>query len=229
MEATKFGLQKVTLLDFPGKVAATIFTAGCNLRCPYCHNAELIKAKAPDNFLTKDEVFSYLNKRKNVLGGVCITGGEPLLNKNMPEIIQEIKDLGLLVKLDTNGTCPEMLKKANPDFIAMDIKSSPANYTRLLKAANGTSEKITESIKFILESGIDHEFRTTTHPAIVTKDDFIEIARLIKGTNRYVITKFKPGNILDKKFNDKIIYTEEEFEGFKELMESYNIPTLLRG
>lgn len=229
MKALKFGLQKVTLLDYPGKVASTIFTAGCNMRCPYCHNAELIPTTPPDNFLTKDEIFSYLNKRKNVLGGVCITGGEPLLNPHLADLIQEIQDLGLLVKLDTNGTLPQLLKQVKPDYIAMDIKTSPSKYHEILKAPKDSEEKIKESISYILNSGIDHEFRTTTHPDIITEEDFKEIAGLIKGTNRYVITKFNPGNILDSSLNDRPRYADEDFEKFKDLMKSYNIPTKIRG
>jgi pyruvate formate lyase activating enzyme len=172
---SKCGIQKVTLIDYPGLVAAILFFPGCNLRCPYCHNPSLVTPPFPKDLSTIDEAFAYLEKRKNVLGGVVLSGGEPMMNPEIPEIVDRIHALGLKVKIDTNGTFPERLKEIKPDFIAMDIKTSPGKYGLLTKDDVGL--KIVESIMRIRCSGIPHIFRTVMDSGIVDDNDinFIEL------------------------------------------------------
>ncbi len=207
-----FGLQKVSLIDFPNTVAATIFTGGCNMRCPYCHNPELISGQTPVDFISKTQLFNYLKKRKSVLGGVCMTGGEPTLFKNLKTIIDEIHDLGLKFKLDTNGTNPEILKNLKPDFIAMDIKTSLEKY-HLLGFKN--SQKIEESIEYIKNSQIPHEFRTTCVPTIVDKNDIEKIIPLIKGCDLYSITNFNNTQTLDPEMSKIAPYPDTYLEEIK--------------
>ena len=167
-------IQKLTLLDFPGRVACTVFTVGCNLRCPFCHNASLVRG-GDGNFLTEDEVFSFLGKRKGVLDGVCITGGEPLINEDIGAFTEKIRAVGYAVKLDTNGTFPDRLEALISggliDYIAMDIKSSPDSYDTLC-GVGVDIEKIKSSVALIKSSGIPHEFRTTVVKGLHTPEDF---------------------------------------------------------
>ena len=159
------GLQKTTLLDYPGKVASTIFTAGCNFRCPYCHNSELVIPPADAIAYSNKELFEHLAAKKKILDGVCITGGEPTIHKDLPDFIKQIKDLGLLVKLDSNGTNPDMLDSliANHlvDYIAMDIKNSKAKYNEIACMKNFDLSPIEQSVEILKENNIDYEFRTT--------------------------------------------------------------------
>ncbi len=193
------GYQKMTLLDFPGKVACTVFTGGCNLRCPFCHNAGLVKTPtAEDN--AYGDVIDYLKKRKGIIDGVCVTGGEPLLQPHLSEFLSEIKEMGYLIKLDTNGALPERLKQifslSLVDYVAMDIKSSPEGY----QEASGSEipfETFYESIKAIRESGVEHEFRTTAVKGIHSKEDFLKIADILLPEENYFIQRFTDsGNLL---------------------------------
>lgn len=186
------GLMKLTLLDFPGHVACTVFLAGCNFRCPFCHNGSLVRGG--DIEISREELLSFLKKRQGVLDGVCITGGEPLMNKDVDELIKEIKSLGYLVKLDTNGSYPEKLEKLLSadlvDYVAMDVKSSKAGYAK----ACGTdvdTEKIQKSIEILKSSGIEHEFRTTVVKGIHTADDIAECAALIGADENYFLQNYK--------------------------------------
>lgn len=197
----KIGLQKTTLIDYPGLVASTVFTYGCNLRCPYCHNPELVKGGIPEEFINTDDFFKFLDRRKKVLDGVCITGGEPLLNDDLPEFIDRIHIFGLKVKLDTNGTLPEKLKNAAADYVAMDLKTVPRKYPELLGGGDSVPEKIIESIEYLKNSGIDFEFRTTWVPGITDANDIPEMAQLIKGAEAYFITPFRTGVTLNPSWN----------------------------
>lgn len=205
MSEKLYGLNKTTLIDYPGKVAATIFTRGCNMRCPYCHNPDFVSGGPPPDLLTWDELSDFLKKRARLLGGVCITGGEPLLHDDLGEIIAEIHSLGLSVKIDTNGTLPEKLRTIKADYIAMDIKTSLSSYDQLGYTGDETelTGRLTESIRFIKESGIPHHFRTTVVPDLVSNDDISEIIRLIEGEKSYVIQGFRPGQTLDPAWSDK--------------------------
>ena len=186
------GFQKMTLLDYPGLVACTVFTGGCNLRCPFCHNADLVLNPFEYKSI-EQEIMTYLEKRKGIIDGVCVTGGEPLLQNDIESFIKNIKDLGYKVKLDTNGTFPDKLKSITDgklvDYIAMDVKSSLKNYN-LAAGCNVNTDKIRKSIEIIKNSGIDHEFRTTSVSGIHTKADFESMAELIGEGEKYYIQAF---------------------------------------
>lgn len=188
------GLQKLTLLDYPGKTACTIFTGSCNFRCPFCHNSELVLAPSDVESIPIDEVFAFLEKRRTLLDGVCITGGEPTLQSDLIEFIGKIKSFGYAIKLDTNGYEPEKLKEiidsGMVDYIAMDIKSSPRNYARASGIEGLDFSRIERSVKLIAASGIEHEFRTTVVHPLHSKQDFIEIGRWLKGEERYFLQQF---------------------------------------
>lgn len=158
------GLQKMTLLDYPGKIACTVFLGGCNFRCPFCHNSELFMGK-PEKLMEDEEFFQFLSTRKGLLDGVCVSGGEPTLYKNLPAFMARIKELGFLVKLDTNGYRPEVVKQLVADglvdYIAMDVKNSPAMYARTVGLEAMDLVPIEESLRFLIEGSVDYELRTT--------------------------------------------------------------------
>ena len=193
------GYQKLTLLDFPGKMACTVFTGGCNLRCPFCHNASLVNSPC-EYTNSEQEVLDYLQKRQGILNGVCITGGEPLLQPDLEEYIKKIKALGYSVKLDTNGYSPDRLEKLLNtgliDYVAMDIKASKANYSQ----ATGIDidiEKIEKSVELLKNGNVPFEFRTTVVKGIHSVNEFQDLAEWIKGTKKYYLQVFKDsGDIL---------------------------------
>ena len=193
------GYQKMTLLDFPGKVACTVFTGGCNLRCPFCHNADLVRHPVAGANM-EAEVLEFLARRRGLIDGVCITGGEPLLQPDLLSFVQRIKEMGYLVKLDTNGMLPkrlaEVLCSGLLDYVAMDVKSSPRGYARAV-GCDVDIAAFEESIRLIQESGIAHEFRTTAVKGIHTVEDFSEIGRWIGRDELYFIQGFRDsGNLL---------------------------------
>ena len=195
------GFQKLTLLDFPGHTACTLFTNGCNMRCPFCHNTPLVTGAATEIF-SEDEIFSFLRKRQGLLDGVAITGGEPLMQKDIKEFITEIKNLGFCVKLDTNGSLPEKLRElidcSLVDYIAMDIKNSFDKYS-LACGREVNIDDIKKSIEIIKSSGIDHEYRTTVVRELHTEEDIISIARMLGGDEKYYLQCFKDsGDILSR-------------------------------
>jgi pyruvate formate lyase activating enzyme len=199
------GLQKLTLLDFPGKMACTVFTAGCNFKCPFCHNASLV-TKVDDEYIGEEEFFSFLSKRKGVLEGVCITGGEPTLQPGLDAFIRKIKEHGFAVKLDTNGYKPEVLKslvnEGLVDYVAMDIKNSPEKYGKTVGIENFDISPILESIEFLLQNKVDYEFRTTVVKELHTKEDVEKIAQRIKGTNDFNLQGFKDsGDLIEEGFS----------------------------
>ena len=187
------GLQKLTLLDFPGKLACTVFLPGCNLRCPFCHNASLVLPGRSTPLMTQEELMEFLKGRKGKLDGVCITGGEPTLHRDLPQLVRQIKELGLACKLDTNGTRPEVLKQLLDakllDYAAMDIKNSPAKYAATCGDVD-VLEKVKESVRLLEESGMDHEFRTTVLHPRHTPQDMTEIGQWLAGTKKYFIQQF---------------------------------------
>lgn len=188
------GLQKTTLLDFPDRVACTVFTGGCNFRCPFCHNASLVLAPNTVNDISKESFFSFLNKRKGILDGVCITGGEPLMQKDIIPFIEKIRELGFAVKLDTNGSFPNILKDIVSrnliDYIAMDIKNCEHKYAQTAGIDRDCSPMF-ESIDFIMSCGVDYEFRTTVVKELHTVQDIEDIAIRISGAKRYFLQSFK--------------------------------------
>lgn len=183
------GLQKLTLLDYPGKTACIIFTRGCQFRCPFCHNAELAEDTSGDH-VTEAEVFAHLNKRKGVLDGVVITGGEPCLQKDLASFIRRVKELGYAVKLDTNGAMPRvlssLLEEGLPDYVAMDIKNSPRLYAQTAGCPVDLAV-LQESIALLERSGVEHEFRTTVVKGLHDGESLREAAELIAGTKRYFL------------------------------------------
>lgn len=201
------GFQKLTLIDYPGKIATTVFTIGCSFKCPFCHNPELV---IKSEFLpwegVEEEFFQHLEKRKGKLDGVCITGGEPTIQPDIVEFIKKIKDMGYLVKLDTNGTKPDVLKKLYDlkllDFVATDIKNAPERYddTVGLKA---NMENVKKSVAMIMKSGVPYEFRTTVVPGIHTEKDFDIIAEWIDGADAYYLQEYRSGKTIDRDM-DKI-------------------------
>ncbi len=195
------GFQKLTLLDFPGRTACTVFTGGCNFRCPFCHNALLV-TDMDDAQYTEEEVFAHLELRKNVLDGVAVTGGEPLLQKDIERFLYEIKEKGYAVKLDTNGSFPEkldgILQLGLADYVAMDIKNCKEKYALTIGVDNFDIAPIEESIALLKKSGIDYEFRTTVTENFHTLEDMKSLAQWIKGTPKYFIQNFvDSGNLID--------------------------------
>lgn len=193
------GFQKLTLLDFPGHTACTLFTLGCNMRCPFCHNTPLVKGTAEEKY-SEEEIFSFLRKRQGLLDGVAITGGEPLLQKDIIFFIKKIKEMGYSVKLDTNGSFPdilrELIKDELLDYVAMDIKNSEEKYF-LTCARDIDFSDISKSIETLKTCGIDHEFRTTVTKELHTKADIISIAKMLGKTEKYYLQQFKDsGDIL---------------------------------
>ena len=193
------GFQKLTLLDFPGHTACTLFTSGCNMRCPFCHNTPLVTGDAEESY-SEEEILSYLKKRQGILDGVAITGGEPLLHKDIGDFIRKVKDTGYKVKLDTNGSRSELLealiKDGLVDYIAMDIKNSPGKYA-VTSGSEIPFSEIEKSIELIKNSGIPHEFRTTVVKEFHEAEDISEIAQLLGEKEKYYLQQFKDsGDIL---------------------------------
>ena len=188
------GFQKLTLLDYPGKVACTLFTAGCNLRCPFCHNASLVTHI--DNVVSydEDEILDFLGKRQGILEGVCITGGEPLMQSEITDFIKKVKELGYSVKLDTNGSFPEKLislaESKLIDYLAMDIKNCKEKYALTSGIADLQIGNIEKSVEFLLSGKIGYEFRTTIVSQFHTPQDIVEIAKWIKGADKYFLQNF---------------------------------------
>ncbi len=187
------GLQKLTLLDYPEKVACTVFTAGCNMRCGFCHNATLV-TKIDQNFISEEDFFKFLKGRVGILDGVCVTGGEPLLQKDIENFLAKIKALGFLVKLDTNGTFPDLLKdlveKNLVDYVAIDIKNSPDKYALTCGVKDVDIAQIKQSVDFLINGKIDYEFRTTVTNELFDESDFEKIGLFIKGAKKYFIQQF---------------------------------------
>lgn len=204
------GFARNSLIDYPGKIVSTVFTSGCNLRCPFCHNPDLVPMHSKTK-VSEKELFTYFEKYKNMLDGVCVTGGEPTLQKGLLDFVMKVKALGLKVKLDTNGTKPDVIEKLIPlvDYIAMDIKSSKKGYIKM-----GVSKEvlnfILKSISIIMSSGIKYEFRSTAVPGILSVEDVKEIVETIKGAGCYCIQQFVPAErMVDESFKVKP-YTAEE-------------------
>ncbi len=217
------GLQKTTFIDYPGKIACTVFLVGCNFRCPWCYSSEIV---LPDKITRQPKIierdfFSFLDERKGILEGVVICGGEPTINPELPDFIKEIKKRGLQVKLDTNGSNPEMIKSLIKDnlidYIAMDIKA-PLNE----KSYNSTAgtrvdvDKVKESVKIIKNSKIDYEFRTTVVPSIHDADKIREIAQDISGAKKYFIQNFRAEKNIDESFTKLEPYSQESLEKIKD-------------
>ncbi|MBI5253222.1 MAG: anaerobic ribonucleoside-triphosphate reductase activating protein [Euryarchaeota archaeon] len=214
------GLVKTTLIDYPGKVACIVFIAGCNFRCPYCQNPDLVAGYWELPTISEEEVFRHLKSRKKWLDGVCVSGGEPTLNKELPEFLRKIKSMGFLIKLDTNGTNPEMLKKLLDeklvDYIAMDIKAPLEKYEEVVKTKVDL-EKIKRSVEMIRSNDVDYEFRTTVVPGLLSSEDIEKICLWLRGSKRYYLQQFRPDVTLDASFRKVVPYRREE------MLKCYNI------
>lgn len=199
------GWQRFSLIDFPGKIAAVLFTQGCPFRCIFCHNEILVEPKKFQDVIPNEDIFSFLKSRKNQLQGVVISGGEPTLHDDLDDFILKIKDMGFAIKLDTNGLFPKKLKplidKKLVDYIAMDIKAPLEKYEAII-GVKIDIENIKESISLIINSNLNHEFRTTVLPSFHSKEDVINMAKLIKGSQLYVLQKFIAKNALVKNLDD---------------------------
>ena len=220
------GLEKLTLIDYPGKVAATLFTLGCNFRCPFCQNPELIDPqkikKQPQ--IKEEAFFDFLKSRRGLLDGICLTGGEPMIQPDLIDFIKKIKEQGFLVKLDTNGSQPEKLKKLFQenllDFVAMDIKSSPEKYVQAVgKQIN--LKNISQSIELIKKSGIDYQFRTTAVPGLIDRKEIKKIGQWLDRTKSFALQQFNREKTLDKSWQKIEPYSERELREMVEILKPY--------
>lgn len=225
------GLQKLTLLDYPGKVACTVFTGGCNFRCPFCHNATLVLRPAEAENIEQDEFFSFLKKRRSVLDGVCVTGGEPLLQEGMPDFLARIKEEGFSVKLDTNGSFPEKLKALAEagliDYVAMDIKNSKGRYAETIGCPNYDLSKVEESVRFLLSGTVPYEFRTTVTREFHDRESLLDAAKWISGCKRYFLQCFTDSG--DLLANSVTGYTRTEMEALADAVRTVIPSAELRG
>lgn len=226
------GLQKTTLLDYPGCVACTVFTGGCNFRCPFCHNSSLVVPERIERGMSEDEVLSFLKKRVGVLDGVAITGGEPLLHRDMPEFLGKIKALGYKIKLDSNGSFPELLEeivKANlVDRVAMDIKNSPQLYGKTVGLENFDIKNVERSKNFLLEGRVEYEFRTTAVKGLHSEESIKEAAKWIEGAKEYYLQQFKDsGDVLN--LGGLGAFNEEEMKELKLAAAEFVPAVQLRG
>lgn len=218
------GFQKTSLIDYPGKMCSVVFVANCNFRCPYCHNPDLVlnHKNIPD--MPAKKIFEHLKKKKKWIDGVCITGGEPCLHENLVDFIRKLKSMGFLVKLDTNGTNPEMLKHLLRnkllDYVAMDVKGPLKKYSRIVNA-NVKIMNIRESASLLMKSGVDYEFRTTVVPSLFNEDDLVSIGKWLRGAKKYCIQQFRTLSTLDKKYEKEKPYPEQKLRMFAEVAKEY--------
>lgn len=224
-------IQKLTLLDYPGKVACTLFTKGCNFRCPWCHNASLVLKDRLQDKLSEHEVLDFLKKRFGILDGVAITGGEPLLNDGIVDFLAKIKEIGYMIKLDTNGSNPDLLKdvieKKLVDRVAMDIKNSPSLYS-VTVGCDIDIKVIEESKNFLLGSSVEYEFRTTVVKGLHTIESLIDAARWIAGAKEYYLQQFKDsGDLINK--GSLSSFDNKEMVKFEEALKAYVPSVKVRG
>ncbi|MDF2540958.1 MAG: hypothetical protein K0S47_676 [Herbinix sp.] len=226
-----YGFNKTTLLDYPKHLAATIFLGGCNFRCPFCHNASLVTKLYSQPTIPVEEVFSYLQKRKKILEGVCITGGEPTLYAELPDFIKDIKSLGLKVKLDTNGSNPSMLESLVQnsliDYVAMDIKNSKEHYGFSVGVPNYDVTPICESVSYLLTDPVDYEFRTTIVQEHHNEQDIHSIGEWIRGAKAYYLQSYQDsGDVITPGLNS---HTIETLQTFTKVLTPYVQQVSLRG
>ena len=220
------GLQKTTFIDYPGKLACTVFLCGCNFRCPFCYSRELVLPEKIKNQpkVKKKEFFNFLQERKGLLEAVVVCGGEPTINEDLPDFIKEIKKFGYLIKLDTNGSNPEMLQELINekliDYVAMDIKAPIEKYEKTVRVKVET-EKIEESVKILKKGIIGYEFRTTVVPGIIDKDDVLKMAKWLSPAQNYFLQNFKAEKTIDPKFEKIKPYSDKYIEEIKKAVQPY--------
>ena len=225
------GLQKLTLLDFPERTACTVFTTGCNFRCPFCHNASLVVDIPKEAEISEEEFFAFLQKRKGILDGVCVSGGEPLLQPDIEQFIRKIKDMGFAVKLDTNGSFTNklihMVEQGLVDYVAMDIKNSPETYAFTSGTEALDIEAIKKSVSYLKEGHVPFEFRTTVVKRYHSKESFEEIGEWLSGTEKYFLQNFvDSGDLIGKNTRG---CSEEEMKEFLQVVQQYIPNAQLRG
>lgn len=225
------GLQKLTLLDYPGKTACTIFTSGCNFRCPFCHNAPLVLTPGENEVIPEEEILSFLIKRQGILDGVCITGGEPLLQPDIEEFIIKVKELGYMVKLDTNGSFPDrlssLIEKGLIDYVAMDIKNTKEKYGETIGIENFDVTPIVKSVEILKQNKIPYELRTTVAKDMHTEDDIMKIGEWLKGDSKYFLQQYKVSeNLLGSPMES---YTETELKNLANAVTMHLPATSTRG
>lgn len=220
------GLQKISLIDYPNKVASVLFTPGCNLRCGFCHNWRIVIDPKPP-FLHEAQALEILEKRKRYVDAVVVTGGEPCMHKELPKFLAKLKERGFLVKLDTNGFYPEVLEEClgSVDYVAMDMKTCLAKYEQL--GASDTSAVI-RSVEMLKTGKVSYEFRTTVVPELVTAEDVVSIGELIRGAKTHAFQQFVAQDTLDKHFAELKPYAPGEIEEFAEMMRKFTENALLR-
>lgn len=226
-----YGMQKMTLLDYPGYVACTLFTGGCNFRCPFCHNALLVLDLDENYTILEEEVLAFLKKRQGLLDGVCVTGGEPLINKDIGDFLSKVKELGFKIKLDTNGTNPALLKELVSqnlvDYVAVDIKNSPEKYAETVGLKSFDMSTINETVNFLMNGSVDYEFRTTVTKQFHTEKSMEEAARFIRGAKRYFLQNFvDSGNLIGSGITGQ---SKEEMEKLLAVVKKYVPDSCLRG
>lgn len=230
--ASVAGFIRTSLVDYPGYVCSTVFLSGCNFRCPYCHNRDLVTGSSQLQRVPLDQVLNFLENRITLLDGVCITGGEPTLTADLPILIRAIKDLGLRVKLDTNGTNPDMLEKlladSLVDYVAMDIKAPPRKYGKITKATVRLAD-IQAAIDLLREATIEYEFRTTVVPKLLMEEDLLAIGRWLEGAFTYVIQQFRPRNTLDPNYESLGPYPPDWLETMAGKLRPYFKSVRVRG
>lgn len=225
------GFQKLTLLDYPSKVACTVFTGGCNFRCPFCHNASLIVNPNEVESITQEEILDYLKKRVGILDAVCVTGGEPLMQKNLKPFLIKVKELGYLIKIDTNGFFPDILQNLIDEnlvnYVAMDIKNSLEKYPITSGVKNLDISKIMKSVSLLMNANIDYEFRTTVVSEFHKAEDFEKIGKWLKNAKAYYLQNYKDSDsVLTKGLHS---LSKNELNDAKTILKQYIDNTFIRG
>ncbi len=218
------GLQRVSIIDFPKRICAVVFTGGCNFRCPYCHNPELVVGWEKLPTISEDEVLTFLENRRKLLDGICITGGEPTIHKRLPDFIRKTKKRGFQVKLDTNGTNPSMIEELINggllDYIAMDIKATSEKYD-IAAGVSVNLQDIEKSVGLIMRGKIDYEFRITVFPDFLSTEDGKKIGEWVKGARRFVLQRPRKLKMLLDVFKDRPVYAEKELNNIKNTLSNY--------
>ena len=226
-------LVKTSLIDFPNRLASIIFVGGCNLRCPFCQNVDLVLRPSEMPDLPAEEVLASLRERRGFVDGLVISGGEPTLEADLPDFVREVAALGLAVKLDTNGYRPEVLARLIEsdlvEFVAMDIKAAPRKYAQAAGLPSLQFGRIEQSLDLLRSARCDHELRTTVVPGLVAPEDADDLAEMLQGTRCYVLQQFRPDNVLDPSLQAVTPYTVQELQAMAQRLNARGVPTTTRG
>ena len=218
MAAARVAVQKTSLIDFPGRVSAVLFLAGCNFRCPYCHNPQLVLQPFPDDMGTVQDALDFLDTRRKVLSGVVLSGGEPLLWADLPAFAAEVRKRGFMVKLDTNGSFPERIGEVQADFVALDLKTDPASYGRVAPGVPEAGRRVLESLQVVRSLGIPYEFRLTCAPDVVEPEDLRRLAEYLEPEDSVVLQVFRPEGVLDPRWRSRPPTPEPVMEEYAALL-----------